>query len=97
MLTLKPYGADAVLNTLYLSIFFYASLSFRQPKGDSSHQEEAGPSTLWVAVLSGPGGGGPGGEAEVRHCMQLWTIDPERWKFLVSPMETAWTCCHTLL
>ena len=76
---------------------FGASLSFRQLRGDSFHLEEAGVSMPQAVVLPGPGEGGPGGEAEVCPCMQLWTTDLEHWKFLVSPMETVWTYFHTLL
>lgn len=60
----------------------------RQLKGDSWHQDEAGGSTLGAVVLSGPGEGAPEGGEEVCHIMQLWTIDHEHWRFLVSLRRT---------
>ncbi|MEQ2183976.1 hypothetical protein GOODEAATRI_003386 [Goodea atripinnis] len=66
-------------------------------KGEFFHRDEAGASTPEDAALSGHGEGDPEVVEGVFHCMQLWTIDLERWTFLVLLMQTVWTYFHTLL
>ncbi|MEQ2217044.1 hypothetical protein XENOCAPTIV_005438, partial [Xenoophorus captivus] len=74
-----------------------ALLRIKRLKGEFFHRDEAGASTPEDAVLSGHGEGDPEVVEGVFHCMQLWTIDLERWTFLVLLMQTVWTYFHTLL